>query len=336
MADLRVAVIGCGGHAQEHFRQIATDSRVHLSAIAEIDADRLEKSRVRWRPDQAFTEWRRMLDECDLDMVHICTMPGHILPIALDCLQRGLHTSIEKPPGMSSADTEKMTEMARLSKGKNIVSFDRRYTPEVLAVRRMVDERGGPVHCATSYNKNVDRIGSRAFAHLMPEAILCDGIHHVDLLRWLAGAALPSAAIPTAVYAEVQDGERDATNRQNAVVRFDSGAIGVLMNHSGVGTRIRRAEVHAEDFSAYLDLPPGETSYELFEAVEGDADGFNRGAPYEGELDLEPTGGPNFNETRHFIDCIIQDQTPWSTLDDAIHTMRLAEAIRRGHKGEVQ
>jgi len=335
MADLRVAVIGCGSHAQEHFGQIAADSRLHLAAIAEIDALRLERNRVQWRPDQAFAEWRRMLDVCELDLVHICTMPGHIVPIALDCLQRDLHTSIEKPPGMSSADTEKMAAAARRSKGKDIVSFDRRYIPEVLAVRRMVEERGGPVHCATTYNKNVDLIGSRAWAHITPEAILCDGIHHVDLLRWLAGRTLPEAARPTAVYAEVEDGERDATNRQNAVVRFDSGAIGVLMNHAGVGIRIRRAEVHAEDFSAYLDLPPGEATYELYEAVDLGPGEPNRGAPYEGELDLEPTGGRDFNETRHFVDCILEDQTPWSSLDDAVHTMRLAEEIRRGHQGEV-
>jgi virulence factor len=311
MADLRVAVIGCGGHAQTHFRQIAADPRLQLVAIAEIDDDRLQRDHVRWRPEQAFAEWRRMLDVCELDLVHICTLPGHIVPIALDCLQRDLHTSIEKPPGMSSADTEKMAEVARRSKGKNIVSFDRRYIPEVLAVRRMVQERGGPVHCATTYNKNLDLIGSRAWAHITPEAILCDGIHHVDLLRWLAGRTLSEAAKPTAVYAEVQDGERDATNRHNAVVRFDSGTIAVLMNHAGVGTRIRRAAVGVDP------LQP------------------NQGSPYEGELDLEPTGGPDFNETRHFVDCILEDQSPWSTLDDAIHTMRLAEAIRRGHKGEL-
>lgn len=336
MADLKVAVIGCGGHAQAHLRQVAADSRLRLVAIAEIDADRLEENRARWCPERAFADWRRMLDVCDLDLVCVCTMPGHIVPIALTCLQCDLHTSIEKPPGMDSADTEKMAEAARRSKGKNIVSFDRRYIPEVLAVRRLVEERGGPVHCSTTYNKNLDLIGSKAWAHITPETILCDGIHHVDLLRWLAGPRLPVAASPTAIYAEVQDGERDATNRHNAVVRFDSGAIGVLMNHAGVGMRIRRAEVHAEDFSAYLDLPPGRPRCELYEAADLGPGRPNRGAPYEADLDLEPTGGPDFNETRHFVDCILEDRSPWSSLDDAVHTMRLAEAIRRGHKGEVQ
>ena len=34
-------------------------------------------------------------------------------------------------------------------------------------------------------------------------------------------------------------------------------------------------------------------------------------------------------------DCILGAQTPWSTLEDAVHTMRLGEAIGRGHKGPI-
>ena len=40
MVVLNVAVIGCGGHAQEHFRMTAAEPRLHLAAIAETDAER--------------------------------------------------------------------------------------------------------------------------------------------------------------------------------------------------------------------------------------------------------------------------------------------------------
>ena len=106
------------------------------------------------------------------------------------------------------------------------------------------------------------------------------------------------------------------------------------MSHSGVGHRIRRAEVHAEDFSAYLDMN-GIPQCELYQAVYLGPDQNARGEPYQDELDLAPTDGPDFDETRHFVDCILDDKTPWSTLDDAVHTMRLGEAIGRGHKGTI-
>ena len=53
------------------------------------------------------------------------------------------------------------------------------------------------------------------------------------------------------------------------------------------------------------------------------------------KLDLEAVGGPGYNETRHFVDCILDDKTPWSNLQDAVQTMRLCESIRKGHKGTL-
>ena len=46
MADLKVAVIGCGGHAQSHFRMIADEPRLRLVGIAELDEERLKAQRL--------------------------------------------------------------------------------------------------------------------------------------------------------------------------------------------------------------------------------------------------------------------------------------------------
>ena len=94
-----------------------------------------------------------------------------------------------------------------------------------------------------------------------------------------------------------------------------------------MGTRIRRAEVHAEDFSAYLDLHPGEVTCELYETIDVSPGQPNRGAPYEGELDLEPVGGPDFNETRHFVDCILEDRAP--SLDESLLQVFVSQTVPR-------
>jgi len=55
----------------------------------------------------------------------------------------------------------------------------------------------------------------------------------------------------------------------------------------------------------------------------------------EEPLDLDAVGGPGFNETGHFVDCILNDSEPWSTIDDAVKTMELCEAIVGGHQGAL-
>ena len=320
MTDLKAAVIGCGGHAQSHLQMIANEPRLRLAGIAELDEERLRGNRAEWAPEQAFSDYRQMLDACSPDVVYVVTNPGHLLPIVLECLNRGIHTSVEKSPGMNVGETEQMARAARQSTGKAIVSFNRRYYPHVLAVRRRIQAGGGAVHVAATYNKPLSR-----FKDATPDPVICDAIHHVDLIRWLAGPGPEEAAIPVEVRGMVQDGERPVCHRHNAVVRFDTGAFGVLMCHYGVGYRIQRAEVHAEDLSAYLDLTRAPQ-----------VEGYERGEPFSVEdEEIEAVGGAGFNETAHFVDCILEDRTPWSTLDDAIQTMRLCEAIRAGHVGTL-
>ena len=326
--DLKVAVIGAGSHAQSHFAMIAAEPAMRLVGVAELDPARLARANADHGPEVASTDYREMLDRARPDVVYVETLPGHLLPIVLDCIARDIHTSVEKSPGMDSGETAQMLAAARRSAAKVIVSFNRRYFPQVLAVKQMVLARGGAVHCAATYNKpRWD--GRNAPPGAIPALIIGDSIHLVDLLRWLAGDAMEQAADAATVYAERwQNGP--GTDRHNAVITFANGRRAVMMSHYGVGFRIQRSEVHAADFSAYLDTtaaptgdqPPGFTLY---------ADG----ASYERPLDLDAVGGPDFNETRHLVECIEQDRQPWSHLADALETMRLCEAIGAAHKGHL-
>lgn len=331
MDELRVGIIGCGRHARSHFEMIDAEPRVRLAAIAETD-DARRADAARHTSVPAYSDYRRMLDDVALDIVHVITMPRHLKPIVLECLGRGINVSVEKSPGMSSLDTEEMAEAERRSSARAIVSLNRRYFREVLAVRRMAAEHGGAVHCAATYNKGIT-ISPGQFDALLPAPIISDAIHHVDLLRWLAGPREDRAASPVEVYSVVADGARAVEHRQNAVIRFDTGVIGSITSHYGVGGRIQRAEIHAADFSAYLDL----TRTRKVEMYRAACPNGNRmiGRPIEEPLDLDAVGGPGFNEVSHFVDCILEERAAWSSLDDAVVTMKLCEAIRRGHKGTL-
>lgn len=329
MAELKAVVIGCGGHAQSHLRMIDKEPRLRLVGVAELNDERREQAEAEWQVE-GFADYRSMLDSCQPDLVVVATMPGHLKAIVIDCLERGLHTSVEKAPGMNADETRAMAVAASNSKGKAMVSFNRRYFPQVLALRQLVEERGGAVHCAATYNKPLTPpMGTPAWDGIAPDPLICDAIHHVDLLRWLAGRGT-RAALAVEVHAQVHDGASTGAHRHSALVHFDTGVHGVLMSHYGVGGRIQRAEVHADNFSGYLELTGSPPVAELYQAK-----GERGRAVDSPPLDLETVGGADFDETRHFVDCILADEDPWSTLDDAVQTMRLCQAIRAGHRGPL-
>ncbi|MBX3010816.1 MAG: Gfo/Idh/MocA family oxidoreductase [Caldilineaceae bacterium] len=323
-AELKVGVIGCGGHAQSHFAMIKAEPRLKLVAIAEVNETRRAEAVAKHQPEVAFGDYREMLDKTQLDVVYVVTLAGHLLPIVQECLGRNLHTSIEKAPGYTTAETHQMVAAAQQSKGKAIVSFNRRYIPAVLAVRQLAQARGGAVQVAANYHKPPSGVVPPDLEAVIPPELTSDAIHHVDLIRWMTGRTQAEARAAVEVYAHTWRGNGVPAPHHNAVIKFDAHTHGVMMSHFGVGYRIQSAEVHADDMSAYLDLTssPKVTLY---------LDGQLVTEP----LDLEAVGGPTFNETSHFVDCILNDKTPWSTIVDAVKTMELCEAIVAGHQGKL-
>lgn len=323
-AELKVGVIGCGGHAQSHFAMIKAEPRMKLVAIAEVDEARREKAKATHQPQFAFDDYQEMLDKTALDVVYVVTLAGHILPIVQECLGRNIHTSIEKAPGYTAAETRQMVAAAQASKAKAIVSFNRRYMPEILTVRRLAQERGGAIQVAANYHKPASGMVPADRQDVVPPELTSDAIHHVDLIRWMTGRTEAEARVATELYAHTWRGAGVPAPHHNAVIRFDDHTHGVMMSHFGVGYRIQSAEVHAEAMSAYLDLT-GSPKVTLY--LDGNL--------VEEPLDLDAVGGAEFNETRHFVDCILNDTAPWSTIDDAVHTMELCEAIVAGHQGAL-
>ncbi len=131
-AELKVGVIGCGGHAQSHFAMIKAEPRMKLVAIAELNETRRAEAQAKHQPAAAFGDYRDMLDKAQLDVVYVVTLAGHLLPIVRECLGRNLHTSIEKSPGYTTAETRQMVEaahqkaqfvVARLGKAAGEVAF---------------------------------------------------------------------------------------------------------------------------------------------------------------------------------------------------------------------
>lgn len=105
MAECAVGIIGFG--------KIARDS--HAPAIAASPAFRLAAAVTRGAgPDvvPTFADWRAMLDAVPMQAVVIATPPGPRPAIASECLARGLHVMLEKPPAATLGEVAQMAAAA--------------------------------------------------------------------------------------------------------------------------------------------------------------------------------------------------------------------------------
>jgi predicted dehydrogenase len=112
---LRLAIIGYGKIAEdEHVPSIAGNERFELAANVGSKAPR--EGSV-----PGFARHPEMFEAVsDIDAVAICTPPSVRYDIARECIERGLHVLLEKPPATTLSEIE---DLACLAEGKQVTLF---------------------------------------------------------------------------------------------------------------------------------------------------------------------------------------------------------------------
>ncbi len=184
---LRIGVIGLGywgpNLARNFFEMSATD----LVAVADLDADRLHHTAKRFQVPQATTNYRDFFD-MDLDAVVISTPPVTHFSIAQDCLQHGLHTLVEKPLTLKSADAQQLIAVAEERNLKLMVGHTFEYNPAVREIRRLIEtgELGDIYYIdAVRANLGLFQLNTDAMWDLAP--------HDISIVNYLLGGVAPRA-----------------------------------------------------------------------------------------------------------------------------------------------
>ena len=252
-----------------------------------------------------------LLDSETLDATFVAT-PAHLNgEAALPCFERGVHTLLEKPPGMSVAETAALRSAAEQTGAKGMVGWNRRFHPIIVEAKRQVTARGPVTQIVGEFHKSITRLTGRFPEHLMDNMFLETPIHALDAIRAIAEADVQE------VHSVVQRTISDYKDVHAALILFDNGCVAQHIANYTTDARLERYEIHGRDISAYL---------------EGVSHGtvFSDGTQHK--LTEAGTGG-TVEQNRYFLDCVKSDTPvalPAANLDEAVKTMQLAEDILNG------
>ncbi len=224
--QLRFGLIGCGRVAPRHAESISTLPGAVLAAVADINESRAHRFATQYRADP-MTDYRRLLDRPDIDVVNICIPSGLHAQIAVDALAAGKHVLVEKPIALSLEDANRMIAAAKVADRKLCVVLQNRYNPPMQDLRRLVDE--GALGKLLLGNATVRWYRPQEYYEdgwhgtwaMDGGALMNQSIHHIDALQWLLGAP-ESVFAYTATLAHRMEAEDVGV----AVIRFRSGAVG--------------------------------------------------------------------------------------------------------------
>lgn len=248
MANVGYLIVGAGAISTQHVEAIRATNGARVAGVCGRSADRAEASGKRWDVPWS-TDIHEALAWQGVDAAVICTPSGLHAEHALAALHAGKHVLIEKPITLSLADADQIIAAGqRLGLVVSTIS-QRRFEPAVQAIRQVVqDDAIGPIsfvegstvdYRPQSYYDSAGWRGTRAFDG---GALMNQGIHMVDLVRWLGGP-ITEAVGHTATVAKRMEAEDTAT----ASISFASGALGTLVAttsaHPGVPHELR---IHGE------------------------------------------------------------------------------------------
>src|SRR2546429_1162070 len=113
---LHIAVIGVQGRGKDNLKGVMKENIVALCDIDEKNLAGVVKEFKDLEPAQRYADWRKMLEQKDIDAVVVAT-PDHVHAHAtIAAMQLGKHVYCEKPLTHSIWEARRMAEVAKQTK----------------------------------------------------------------------------------------------------------------------------------------------------------------------------------------------------------------------------
>ena len=313
---VRVGFVGAGARANgSHYPSVADlPDLAEMVAICDLDETKLSATADRYDIEARFTDIGEMLASVELDAVYCIAPPTVLKPMVMPCLEAGKAVFSEKPLGATLEDASTMADAAEANGCLTMVAFNRRFAPVNLHCMALVEERGGPTQVVVEYHKT----SAEKVPYENLTMVVYDISHAVDATRWWLGD-------PREVHATVRRASVDEDNIFNALMTYESDAIGILSANRDSGTRYERVEVHGHGIMCSIFAP----EYAEVFVAGAKQPLVVTGEELAGTDDQRVTYG-FLAESRHFLESVRDGVQPQPSFADAARTMRLCERLQDG------
>ena len=241
-------MVGAGGLANiAHYPSLAAMPDVDLVGIAELNAERLQTTADKYGVAGRYGDYRELVAREKPDAVYVIMPPQHLHNIVVDLLELGVHVFVEKPPAITTYQTEALAWYASRNDRLTMVGFNRRYIKMLRRCRAAITERG-PLHqCLAGFHKFEAGPDNYGYGRGAVSHLTSDIIHAVDALRWMAGGEV------VAVAADNRAVDMPFVNNHNAIVTFSTGCVAILTASRRSGRRDHYFEMHGQGVSAFAE-----------------------------------------------------------------------------------
>jgi len=326
--SLTICMIGCGYfaefcHGPAQRRYAAAHPDVQLAACCDLDGDRARAHATAFGFARHYTDMAAMLAAENPDAIVAAVPPRMTCAVGGLVLQQGVPVLLEKPPGISLAELERLITAADRSGSRVQVAFNRHYMP---VMRRALEILEADIPPAAVGQIDYEMV---RFDRWEPD-FSTTAIHALDAVLFLSRSPFRAAEIRLQVQ---RAKDREAVNV--TIEAECASGTRVRVNIQPVaGVNADSASVHALGQSLALRLPVSPLS-----AADGSLEHW-RGDRLvttftDRDRDVVEKLGV-FGETEAFFDAVRSGAALSPSLRDCRQQVALMEAIRLRRSGLLQ
>ena len=334
MTKYKAGIIGCGRIFPMHAVPIRDQAEVELQAVCDIKKGRAQTAAKEFNCRPYF-DYKKMLSEEELDVVHICTPHYHHAPATITAAQQKIDILTEKPMSITEKNAQKMIAAAAENDVTLGVIFQNRYNPGSVLIKEKLSsgelgkikgarlfltwQRTDEYYSQSDWKGTWDKEGGGV--------IIDQSIHTLDLLRWLVDSPVTAVEASIATrnhdYIEVED-------MAEGIINFNCGVTASFytMNYYSCDAPVE-LELHCERGTAKITGDTGRVS-------------FNNGKIIEAQCNPEETfnygsgqsywGVSHVKQINNYYRALLKGEKPDITGNEALKTQQLVCAIYKSGK----
>lgn len=224
---INFAVIGIGRMGSVHAKNLYKGKvkGACLVAVCDIDPDAIKRFTQKHSLVKTYTDYKEMLANKEINAVIIATQHYFHADIAIYCLQKDIHTLVEKPLSVTTIDAKRMLNAANESKALAAVMYNQRTNPLYKRAHELV-EKGAMGEIQRINYIITDWYRSQAYydqgnwrASYSGEGggmLINQCVHQLDLVQWIVG-------MPESVEAKMCTKNRKIRTENDVTAIFDYG-----------------------------------------------------------------------------------------------------------------
>lgn len=340
MDKLRVGLIGLGTMSKLHFDAYKSNPQVEVTALCDINRQRLEEKAELWGISQIYEDVEKLLAIKDIDAVSIITSTNTHAPITIAALNAGKHVLCEKPPAVNAREAHEMKAAADRSGKLLMFGLCFRFTEKVEIMKEFINAGtlGEIYYAKAGWLRRCGSPGGWFTNKIISGGgpLMDIGVHVMDAAMYVMGSPKPvsvygmtyarlgsRANIKGKSWYRAADHSENVFNTEDialAVIKFENGAS--LFVETSFVSNIKADVKYLEFFGdkAGAKLEPG---FEIF----GEQNNYL--------VDIKPVIDDDtidweksiHREITHFVDCVTNGTKCKSPAEDAIKVMSIIDTI---------